>query len=73
MADKEYQTIVSLVQEVVRLGQQFGIAIPENPYTTLHAQVRFHNCLVSSEFANLYLHFSDNCKPFSLAYNLLLS
>jgi len=37
-AEKEYQTIVSLVTEVVRLGQQFGITIPENPYTTLHAQ-----------------------------------
>ena len=39
-ADKKYQAIVSLDQEVVRLGQQFGIAIPENHYTTLHAQVR---------------------------------
>ena len=39
-ADKEYTTIVSLSQEVVRLGQQYGLTPPDNPYTTLHAQVR---------------------------------
>lgn len=39
-ADKEYTTIVSLSTEVVRLGQQYGLTPPDNPYTTLHAQVR---------------------------------
>ena len=39
-ADKEYTTIVSLSQEVIRLGQQCGLTPPDNPYTTLHAQVR---------------------------------
>ncbi|BFZ12083.1 hypothetical protein BsWGS_15122 [Bradybaena similaris] len=37
-ADKEYATIIGLVQEVQRLGQQFGITPPDNPYSTLHAQ-----------------------------------
>ncbi|GFN97108.1 alpha-actinin [Plakobranchus ocellatus] len=37
-AEGEYQTIVGLVTEVQRLGQQFGITPPDNPYTTLHAQ-----------------------------------
>lgn len=37
-ADKEYSTIWSLSQEVVRLCQQHGLTPSENPYTTLHAQ-----------------------------------
>ena len=39
-ADKEFQAIIALVQEVTRLAQQFGISgASENPYTTLAAQV----------------------------------
>lgn len=38
MADQEYVTIRKLVEEVTRLCQQFAITVPENPYTTLHAQ-----------------------------------
>jgi len=37
-AESEYSTIISLVTEVMRLGQQFGISPPDNPYTTLAAQ-----------------------------------
>lgn len=38
-ADREYATIVGLAQEIQRLGQQFGITPPDNPYSTLHPQV----------------------------------
>lgn len=48
-ADKEYTTIVSLSQEVIRLGQQYGLTPPDNPYTTLHAQVRTVNSLLGVE------------------------
>ena len=48
-ADKEYTTIVSLSQEVLRLGQQYGLTPPDNPYTTLHAQVRTVNSLLGVE------------------------
>ena len=42
-ADKEFQAIIALVQEVTRLAQQYGISgVNENPYTTLSAQVRLH-------------------------------
>ena len=44
-AEGEYQTIVGLVTEVQRLGQQFGITPPDNPYTTLHAQVSYYSFL----------------------------
>jgi actinin alpha len=38
-ADKEYQAIMSLASEVVRLAQQYGITgVTENPYTTLTPQ-----------------------------------
>ncbi|XP_046337544.1 alpha-actinin, sarcomeric-like isoform X4 [Haliotis rufescens] len=37
-ADKEFQTIISLVQEVNRLAQQYNLTPPDNPYSTLHAQ-----------------------------------
>ncbi|XP_064603072.1 alpha-actinin-like [Liolophura sinensis] len=37
-ADKEFNTIISLVQEVQRLSQQYGMAPPDNPYTTLSPQ-----------------------------------
>lgn len=51
-ADKEFATIVGLVQEVQRLGQQFGITPPDNPYTTLHAQVGhiYHLYILFSHF-----------------------
>lgn len=38
-AQDEYNTIIGLVREVTRLGQQFGITPPDNPYTTLLTQV----------------------------------
>ena len=47
-AEGEYQTIVGLVTEVQRLGQQFGITPPDNPYTTLHAQVWFFSLVYIS-------------------------
>lgn len=37
-ADKEYQAIISLSNEVQRLAQQYGITVIENPYTTLSPQ-----------------------------------
>ncbi|ESO93528.1 hypothetical protein LOTGIDRAFT_189716 [Lottia gigantea] len=37
-ADKEYTTIITLVQDVQRLAQQYNMTPPDNPYTTLHAQ-----------------------------------
>ncbi|XP_050407376.1 alpha-actinin, sarcomeric isoform X1 [Patella vulgata] len=37
-ADKEYNTIITLVQDVARLAQQYNMTPPDNPYTTLHAQ-----------------------------------
>ncbi|XP_067680052.1 alpha-actinin, sarcomeric-like isoform X2 [Haliotis asinina] len=37
-ADKEFQTIISLVQEVNHLAQQYNLTPPDNPYSTLHAQ-----------------------------------
>ena len=39
-ADKEYNAIIGLVQEVQRISQQYGITGgADNPYTTLSAQV----------------------------------
>ncbi|RUS72991.1 hypothetical protein EGW08_019239 [Elysia chlorotica] len=65
-AEGEYQTIVGLVTEVQRLGQQFGITPPDNPYTTLHAQVTCYSLLVNLPFlvvfifplTSFYPHFS---------------
>ncbi|XP_041351421.1 alpha-actinin-like isoform X1 [Gigantopelta aegis] len=37
-ADKEFNTIIALVQEVTRLAQQYNMTPPNNPYTTLHPQ-----------------------------------
>ena len=38
-ADKEYNSIIALVQEVTRISQQYGITGgQDNPYTTLNAQ-----------------------------------
>ena len=39
-ADKEYSGILGLVQEVMRIAEQYGImGGMDNPYTTLSAQV----------------------------------
>ena len=39
-AEKEFTGIMSLVQEVSRTAQQYGITgVSDNPYTTLSAQV----------------------------------
>ena len=39
-ADKEFNAIIGLVQEVQRISQQYGITGgADNPYTTLSAQV----------------------------------
>lgn len=37
-ADKEFNAVMALVQEVNRIAQQYGLTISENPYTTLSAQ-----------------------------------
>ena len=39
-ADKEYNAIMALVQEIQRISQQYGIQNAlENPYSTLQANV----------------------------------
>ena len=39
-ADKEYRSVMALVEEVQRISQQYGIqGGADNPYTTLSAQV----------------------------------
>lgn len=40
-ADKEFQSIVDLENEVLQISRKFGMTtIVENPYTTLNANVR---------------------------------
>ena len=41
-ADKEFQAIMRLAQEALRLSSEIGINNPENPYTTVNPQVSFH-------------------------------
>lgn len=38
-ADKEYNSIMGLANEVQRLAQQYGLTLKENPYTTVSPQV----------------------------------
>ena len=45
-ADKEFNAIMALVQEVTRIAQQYGLTMNENPYTTLSAQVSRAICLI---------------------------
>ena len=58
-ADKEFQSIMRLAQEAVRLSSSIGINNPENPYTTVNPQVRYWClllclllCLVEKEKSN---------------------
>jgi len=40
-ADKEFNAIMALIQEVLRICQQYGISIGhENPYSYITGQVR---------------------------------
>lgn len=45
-ADKEFNAIMRLSQEVQRLSSSIGINNPENPYTTVNPQVRLSLCLL---------------------------
>lgn len=38
-ADKEFNAIMALASEVTRLGNQVGLQLTENPYTTVDPQV----------------------------------
>ena len=38
-ADKEFGSIMGLMQEIQRMAQQYGLTLQDNPYTTLSAQV----------------------------------
>lgn len=38
-ADKEFNSIMGLANEVQRLSQQYGLQIQENPYTTVSPSV----------------------------------
>jgi actinin alpha len=38
-ADKEFNSIMSLANEVQRLSQQYGLQIQENPFTTVSPSV----------------------------------
>ena len=74
-ADKEFNAIVALGQEVNRIAQQFGIqGASENPYTTLSPQVGFYCCLLhfliaAASFGSPYLR--SSCSLLGLLYTPL--
>ena len=38
-ADKEFNSIMNLANEVQRLSQQYGLTLQDNPYTTVSPSV----------------------------------
>ena len=48
-ADKEYQNIISLVEDAQRTAQENHLELPSNPYTNIQPEVKHFQRFVSKE------------------------